>query len=51
MTDFHDKIIDACCAATESHIPYGGKLRQKLFQVGTLEWIKILKMILKRLGL
>ena len=29
-TDFHDKIIDACCAATESHIPYGGQLRPKV---------------------
>ena len=30
ITDFHDKIIDACCAATERHIPYGGKLRPKV---------------------
>ena len=30
ITDFLDKIIDACCAATESHIPYGGKLRPKV---------------------
>ena len=39
ITDFHDKIIDACCAATERHTPYGGKLGLKLFQVGTQEWI------------
>ena len=30
MIHFHDRIIDACCVATESHIPYRDILRSKV---------------------
>ena len=29
---FHDRIIDACCVDTESHIPCGDKLRSKVIR-------------------
>ena len=39
ITDFHDKIIDVCCAATRVTSLMGANCGLKLFQVGTQEWI------------